>query len=51
VAPEKKLIAVWALGHRQDIYENFSEKIVAKEELLSILACKKYPSHTLEWKK
>lgn len=31
VAPEKKVIVVWALGHRKDIYENFSEQLVGKK--------------------
>ena len=30
VAPEKKVIVVWAVGHRRDIYENFSEHFVGK---------------------
>jgi mRNA interferase RelE/StbE len=30
VAPEKKVIVVWAVGHRRDIYENFSEQLVGK---------------------
>jgi mRNA-degrading endonuclease RelE of RelBE toxin-antitoxin system len=29
VAPEKKVIVVWAIGHRRDIYENFSEQLGA----------------------
>jgi mRNA interferase RelE/StbE len=31
VAPEKKVIVVWAVGHRRDIYENFSEQFVGKK--------------------
>ena len=30
VTPEKKIIVVWAVGHRRDIYENFSEQIIRK---------------------
>jgi mRNA-degrading endonuclease RelE of RelBE toxin-antitoxin system len=30
VAPEKKIVVVWAVGHRRDIYENFSEKLIGK---------------------
>ena len=28
VVPEQKLVVVWAIGHRRDIYENLSELIV-----------------------
>lgn len=31
VAPEKKVIVVWAVGHRRDIYENFSEKLIGEK--------------------
>lgn len=30
VVPEKKLVVVWAVGHRRDIYENFSDQILGK---------------------
>lgn len=30
VAPEKKVIVIWAIGHRRDIYENFSEQLVGQ---------------------
>ena len=31
VTPEKKIIVVWAVGHRRDIYENFSEQIISNK--------------------
>ena len=27
---EKKLVVIWAIGHRRDIYENFSEHLIRK---------------------
>jgi len=30
VVPEKKVVVVWAVGYRRDIYENFSEQFVGK---------------------
>ena len=31
VTPEKKIVVVWAIGHRRDIYENFSEQIISNK--------------------
>jgi mRNA interferase RelE/StbE len=30
VLPAKKIVVVWAVGHRRDIYENFSDQLVGK---------------------
>lgn len=30
VKTEEKIIVIWAIGHRRDIYENFSEHIIRK---------------------
>lgn len=30
VVPAKKIVVVWAVGHRRDIYENFSDQFVGK---------------------
>jgi len=30
VVPAKEIVVVWAVGHRRDIYENFSDQLVGK---------------------